>query len=247
MRIFANCVEAIKELPREVFTRGVTATDATIQGVNIAGNKEFEQKEVVGMAYTINNLTDKDQMLEHASKIFGKTHLRKDIVERWMQNIFSDNFVYEDWWLMDPYTKKYFEDFCNEGTAENPKTAYTYAQRIMPQIQGVINRLKKNVYARGAYIAVHQDEDIHKIGHRIPCTLSYGFSVRNSLEGNKLSMFLHMRSQDLCNFMALDIYKAIALLEYVAKELNLKVGKLICYVDSLHAYNRDIKDVTIKW
>ena len=56
-----------------------------------------------------------------------------------------------------------------------------------------------------------------------------------------------MRSQDLVNFMTLDLYKAILFLEYVAKELNVKTGKLIVYVDSLHAYFKDVPDKSITW
>ena len=246
MRIFKNCSEMIKEIPREIFTRGMNVMDKTVQGKIVTKDEGFEQKELYGVAYTINDLSDKEDMLDIARNYFKKTHLCKEIGDEWINNIFSGNTEYESWWMMDSYTKEYFKKFCNEGTEENPKTSYTYAERIFPQIESVIKRLKENIYARGAYIAVYDSRDVERIGRRIPCTLSMGFSVRNSLEGNKLNLFLHMRSQDAVNFMTLDIYKAIRILEYVAESVEVKVGKLICYVDSLHAYKKDIPE-NIQW
>jgi thymidylate synthase len=246
MRIFRNCKEMIKELPREVFTRGVIAHDNTCQGKDVSGNKDFEQKEIIGVAYTINDFSDRDEMLKIASEMFGKTHIRKEVALKWVDDMLHNDSLLETWWFEDEYTKKYFYDFCNEGTIENPKCAYTYGNTIIPQLKPLLERLRKNKFAKGAYISIFGKEDVAKIGRRVGCTLSYGFRVINGLD-DKLVMFLHMRSQDLCNFMALDIYKASCLLEYVAKELNIKPGKMICYIDSLHAYYRDIKDKDITW
>lgn len=247
MRVFKNCSEAIKELPREVFTRGIIAEDSTIQGKNISGQKDFQQKELVGVAYTINDFSDRDEMLKIASETFGKTHIRKDIALQWIDDMLHNESLVEKWWFMDEFTTKYFWDFCNEGTKENPTCSYSYGNTIIPQFPGLLNRLKSNLYAKGAYLSVFGHHDVEKLGRRIGCTLCYGFRVNRNIDGNKLNIFVHMRSQDLCNFMALDIYKASGLLEYFAKELDVSPGKIICYVDSLHAYYRDIKNKDIIW
>jgi len=235
------------ELPREVFTRGKKCEDKTLQGKDISGQEDFLQKEIYGVAYVINNLSDKGDMLEIASDIFGKNHINKIVGDAWFKDMLSNNFDYETWWFLDEYTKQYFKDFCNEGTDENPKCSYTYAKYIIPQLPFVIKRLKQNKYSRGAYISIFGENDVEKIGRRVGCTLSYGFSCRKTLDGDKLNLFLHMRSQDCANFMALDIYKAALLLEHVAKEVGVKVGIMTCYVDSLHLYQRDIKNMNITW
>jgi len=247
MRQFKNCVQLIKELPREVFTRGIIAQDTTNQGKIVDATGDFEQKELYGTAYTLNSFEDRDEMLDLAREMFGKTHLRKEVVLKWFDEMIHNDSLLETWWFEDPYTKEYFYDFCNEGTVEEPICSYTYGNKIIPQLPFLIKRLKNNIYARGAYITIFDNNDVSKIGHRVGCTLNYGFSVRNTLHGKQMNMFIHMRSQDLANFMSLDIYKASLLLEYVAKEIGVDTGKIICYVDSLHLYKRDIKNLNITW
>lgn len=244
MRIFKNCKQLIQELPREVFTRGQTVMDKTVQGKVVTKDEGFEQKELFGMSYMINSFEDKDEMLQIARETFNKEHLTPEVAKQWFWDMLHNPTTKETWFDMTKYTREYFEKFCNENNSGH--SAYGYGERIIPQLDSLITRLKGNLYARGAYIALHDSRDIHRIGRRIPCTLSYGFAVRKTIDGDKMNMFIHMRSQDLVNFMTLDLYKAMLLLEYIAKELNVKTGKVICYVDSLHAYKKDVP-ANIQW
>ena len=244
MRIFKNFKQLIQELPREVFTRGQEVFDKSVQGKIVTQGEGFEQKELFGMSYMINDFSDRDEMMFLAQKMFNKEHLTKEVAEQWFWDMIHNPTTKETWFDKTQYTKEYFEKFCNENNSGT--SAYGYGERIIPQLDSLIKRLKGNLYARGAYIAMHDNRDIHRIGRRIPCTLSYGFAVRKTLAGDKMNMFLHMRSQDLVNFMTLDLYKATLFLESVAKEPNVKKGKLIVYVDSLHAYKRDVPS-SVTW
>lgn len=238
MRIFKNCEQAMRELPREVFTRGILVQDKTVQGKDVSDDKGFEQKELFGMAFVINNVSDKNRVLEVAKELFNKSHLNKEVGDQWVWDMLNNITTRETWWFKDEYLKEYFKKFCDDNNTG--ASAYGYGERIIPQLPFVIKRLKNNLYARGAYIALHDGRDVSRIGHRIPCTLSYGFSVRRTVHGDRLSIIVHQRSCDLVNFLALDIYKAISLLEHVAKEIDVLPGKLIMYADSLHAYLKDV-------
>lgn len=243
MRVFKNCKELIQEIPREIFTRGINVMDKTVQGKIVTKADGFEQKELYGFSYILNSFKDRDEMMQIAYELFSKEHLKKEVAEVWFSDMLTNQTLKENWWNTTEYTREYFNKFCKEAMGE---ASYSYGERIIPQIDSLIKRLTNNLYARGAYISIHDNRDIHRIGRRIPCTLSYGFSVRNTLNGNEMNMFLHQRSQDAINFMCLDIYKASLLLEYIAKKLNVKPGKMIVYVDSLHAYHKDVPK-EIQW
>lgn len=243
MRIFRNFKEYIREMPREVFSRGTDVMDKTVQGKIVTRSGGYEQKELYGVSFTINDLSDADEMMKIAKQLFKKEHLTSSIAKLWFKEMITNPTTKEKWWNQTKYTKNYFKNFCDEG---NGFSSYGYGERIIPQLNDVIKRLKTNLYSRGAYIAIHDSRDIHRIGRRIPCTLSYGFSVRNTLNGPRINLFLHQRSQDLINFASLDLYKATLLLNYVGKKIKVKPGKLIVYVDSLHSYHKDVPD-NIKW
>lgn len=244
MRSFKNCEEAMKELPREIFSRGVLVQDKTVQGKDVSADKGFQQKELFGMAFIINDISDKDRLLEIAKELFDKSHLSKEVGDQWVWDMLNNITTRETWFFKDKFSTEYFKKFCNEKNTG--ASTYGYGERVIPQLPFVIERLKHNLYARGAYIAVHDSRDVSRIGRRIPCTLSYGFSVRRTVHGDKLNIIVHQRSCDLVNFMALDIYKAISLLEHVAREVGVKTGKLIMYVDSLHAYLKDVPN-NLQW
>ena len=231
MRQFKNCVQMIKEMPREVFVRGIAARDASIQG-QIIDSKDFDQKELFGVAYIINNTNDKDEMLEVAKGMFKLEHIRKEVGDKWFDEMISNPTTKEEWWHLTNNTSEYHKKFCDYG---NGYSSYGYGAKIIPQLPGLFARLRGNIYARGAYITLFDSSDIWKIGLRVSCTLCYGFSVRKTLNGNEMTMIIHQRSCDLASFFALDVYKAIKLLEYVAGDVGVKSAKLKHFEDSLHS------------
>lgn len=236
MRIFNKCTEMYEETIRELFKRGQTVFDETVQG-KVVSETAFEQKEIINYSYMLTDFSDIDEMIVLAKKTCEKPHITSHIAEVWFDDMISNDSLKEEWWNETEYTKKYYKDFCDEG---NGNAAYSYGERVIPNLKFVIERLKKNIYSRGAVLNLFNREDHSRIGRRIPCTLSYHFIARKTIDGDKLNLVLTQRSCDMLNFFPLDIYKAYLLLKHVAKEVNVKVGYIIHNTTSLHCYKKDI-------
>jgi thymidylate synthase len=144
---------------------------------------------------------------------------------------------------MTDYTKKYFKDFCDEG---NGNASYSYGERIIPQLQSLITKFKKNRYSRGAVITMPSLDDINKVGRRVPCTSSYHFICRPTINGDKLNLIITQRSCDAINFFPLDFAKAVFFLNHIAKETGIDIGYIIMSISSLHIYAKDCPEV-YKW
>jgi len=239
MRVFNSCVDLINETTREVFSRGVIVFDKTVQG-KIVGREEYEQKELIGYSYRLTNFNDKVEMLDWARKTFNKSFLNKEIAEAWFKDFFNTNNP-DSWWIQNEELKKYWEEF---GIEEDGKFSYTYGQRLndFDQLNNLIKRLKLNLYSRGSIVYVGGREDCSMINRRIPCTIAYQFLVRKDYNKDKVNLIVYQRSCDLVNFFALDVYKAIRLLEYISNKLNLEPGFMIHFIGSLHCYKKDVPE-----
>lgn len=239
MRIFQSATELYEETFRELFKRGQTVFDKTVQGKKV-DIKDYEQKEIISYNYRIDNFNDLDDMMAKAKEKFKKEHLTSHAAEVWFKDMVENTSLTEKWWFEFDSMEQYFMKFCNEGTKKKPKAAYGYGERIVPKVNKLISRLQNNIYSRGSVINIFESKDLGRRGRRIPCTLSYHFLCRNTLDGNKLNLIIHQRSCDMINFFPLDLYKAYLLLDYVAKKLNVKIGYIVHNIDSAHAYKCDI-------
>lgn len=236
MRIFNSSVEMLEETYRELWKRGQTVFDKTVQG-RVVAETEFEQKELVFYSFRVDDFSDMDLMIQKAKELFKKEHHTMKVAEQWLWDILNNNSLKETWWDMTEYTKKYFKDFCDEGSGN---ASYSYGERVIPQLDSLFKRLRNNKYARGAVIILPIPDDINRIGRRVPCSTSWHFLCRPTLSGDKLNLIVNQRSCDAINFFPLDFIKAVLLLKHVAKELNLDYGYIIMSIDSLHVYKRDI-------
>lgn len=97
----------------------------------------------------------------------------------------------------------------------------------------------------GAGLATYDDQTI-----RVPCTLGYHFMQR----GGYLSMRYYLRSCDVYRHLSNDAYFAAALMRWVCAELkrrtmegqvglNIRPGKLVMHIASLHAFHGDKKKI----
>lgn len=242
MRMYSSCVEMYDETFREIWKRGQTIFDKTVQG-KIVSEQEYEQKEIVFYAYRLDAFNDVEQMLIKAKETFEKEHLTIDVAKAWFNDMIYNCTLKEEWWNLTEYSKDYFEKFCKEETG---LASYSYGERIMPQLEGLFERLSKNIFSRGAIIIMPNQEDINKIGRRVPCTVSYHFIARPTIDGIKLNLIVNQRSADAINFFPLDLAKSYLFLEWVCKTLKIDMGYIIHSVDSLHVYAKDIPN-KYKW
>lgn len=238
MRIFNSCVEMIDETYREIWKRGQTIFDRTVQG-RIVKEQLYEQKELIFYSFRVDKFDDIELMLKKAKSMFNKDHMTLAVANAWLKDMLENQTLHENWWDLNENTKKYFKEFCDEG---NGNASYSYGERIIPHLQNVINRLKGNIYSRGAVISMFTPDDSQKIGRRIPCTVSYHFFARPTLQGNKLNLIVNMRSADAINFFPLDFVKSYLFLKYVAEQVGVDIGYVIMSIDSLHVYALDVPE-----
>ena len=234
MRIFENCLEAINEITRDVFSRGLIVFDQTVQA-KIVTKEEYDSKELIGYGYILKSGCDKNEMLNWARNTFNKPHLTPEYAEAWFQDMIRGTPDNPDpsWTFWPEYWTQFMDS--------NKKLSYAYAERMSSTLPNVIDALKKSRYRRGATIPIFTPIDTNRIGkERIPCSISYSFYVRPGTFYDLLTLVYFMRSSDLCNFFPIDVYRALRLKEYVAEELKVVPGDLIHFIGSLHAFRKDV-------
>ena len=113
---------------------------------------------------------------------------------------------------------------------------------VIPEI---LSLLREDPDTRKAVIPIfnggQNDDTMYYDGtKRIPCSMYYGFLIRDNAKGEKqLNMTYHQRSSDFITHFGNDVYLAWKLMNYVADNLKIKPGNLIHTIDSLHVYKKD--------
>ena len=135
--------------------------------------------------------------------------------------------------------KDVWSEYIHDG-----KLAYTYNEMLWNnnQLGKVIDRMLKDPDSRQLWVSLwnpNKDPDLLGGVSRVPCSLGYGFQVR---EG-KLNMHYVMRSCDFATHFCNDVYLAIKLLEWVSNMTGFPVGNFTHTMFSVHVYNKDIKGV----
>ena len=136
-------------------------------------------------------------------------------------------------------------DMWQKFTEKNQgKFAYTYSERMARQLPIIIDTLKKDSGTRQAVLSIWdpvQDLQESRLGggQRIPCSLLYQFTIRY----DSLDCMYIMRSNSFFEHHVIDLYGAIGLMEYVAKECGVKVGTLTFVCGSLHAFQWSLEKV----
>lgn len=103
------------------------------------------------------------------------------------------------------------------------------------QIDNVIKVLTESKTSRRAVIQLFDASDIAQRFASIPCTCTLQFIVR----GERLHMFVTMRSNDAFIGLPHDIFAFTMLQELVARSVGVKLGEYKHCAGSLHLYERD--------
>ena len=221
MRIYANCVEAITDIGRELKKCGTVVHTQTYQNKDISQDSNFETKELEAFQFCIINTDDKDEM--------PNIHLP---------------------WLKDEFYERVYNGPINPGKAylHRPEVweqflvgrhfDYTYSERLWWQLDAVRDELIKHPETRQAIVEIHNNhEDLYSLGgkKRIPCSMFYQFLKRDG----KLDIIYVMRSSDFSTHFQNDIWLADELRRMFAESLEIPIGKFIMVVSSLHIYRKD--------
>lgn len=228
MRIYTNWDECYNEVLRDLAEMGIVVRPKTMQDKNVEGNPDYETKELQNYSYTL--LDPKSQTIT-------------GVVQPWADAEFKEriDFIHypinpgEAWKLR----KDVWSEYIHDG-----KLAYTYNEMLWNnnQLGKVIDRMLKDPDSRQLWVSLwnpNKDPDLLGGISRVPCSLGYGFQVR---EG-KLNMHYVMRSCDFATHFCNDVYLAIKLLEWVSNMTGFPVGNFTHTMFSVHVYNKDIKGV----
>lgn len=233
-RVFANCLDAIREIDRELKVSGITVDVNHYQNRVLTGDERLT-KELMGVSFTISKpLEKREEMLNFIFKDDSKKILNyceqefKDRISPTPLNPGNSYKIRPDMW----------HKFMNDN-----KFDYTYSERMYDKVNKIKEILEEDKHSRQAILQIFHPNDINKAGGqtRIPCSVDYQFMIRN----NRLYLIYHMRSNDYFGHHAIDIYLAGSLLKNMTEALQnkyptLKSGSLIFFCASLHAYKWDL-------
>lgn len=227
MRIYVDWPECYEEVKRDLAEMGILVKPKTMQDKIIENNEAYETMELQNYSYSLLN---------------AKSNAITRVVQPWADAEFEERInpagninPGEAWKLREDVWTEYLHD---------GKMAYTYNERIMfnNQLNKIIKRLKEDRDSRQLWLSIWNPAiDPDKLGgvSRVPCSLGYNFQFRDG----KLNMHYIMRSCDFNTHFINDVYLAIKLLEYVAKECGMEVGSFTHTMFSLHVYRKDISNV----
>jgi len=234
-RIYENCKDAIEETERELFEMGLEVSGYSYQDKVVEGNDDFTTKELQAYSFDVMS-PDPAEALQCVERWYGNT------VRTWVEAEFEER--------VDPtgrgqnpgnawrIRKEVWEQFL-ENTG---RFAYTYSERMSPQLPPVIRELKAHPSSRQAIIELHSNVyDLPRLGglRRIPCSMFYQFLIRNGA----MDCIYVMRSSDFLTHFVDDLTLAILLQDYfrVQVDRSLAMGKFSMFVSSLHAFKKDLR------
>lgn len=240
MRIYTNWKECYDEVLRDLAEMGIVVRPKSMQDKIIEGNEEYATKELQNYSYTL--LSARSDMITGVSQPWADKEFEERITDPWIRN--SDGEKVQFLGFINPgkaweSRREVWDEYIHDG-----KMAYTYNEMIWKndQCTKVLERLKVDPDSRQLWISLwNPEKDPDFLGgiSRVPCSLGYGFQVRDG----KLNMHYVMRSCDFVTHFRNDVYLAIKFLEWVASKTGYKVGNFTHTMFSLHIYNKDIKGV----
>jgi len=246
MRIYSDCRDLMSEMGRELNSYGQVVKPKTYQNKVIEGIDDFITKEIICQQYCLTSLKNVDYL-------FVYTKAKEWADAEFLERIDPDetyNNPGEAWKLREDMWEQFLV-----GTNDR-HFDYTYCERInqpvlfngtrMTKLEAIIQLLKTDPGTRKAVLSIYGigphdfDSDYYAGEHRIPCSMYYDFLIRWNARGEKqLNIVYHQRSSDFCMHFGDDVYLAWRLMEYIAREINIKPGYLYHTIDSLHAYKKD--------
>jgi hypothetical protein len=256
MRIYSNMLEAVREVERDLAEMGIVAHPQTMQDKHIGDDAGYATKELQAYSFQItDNEYSPDEHSEVIGYFFGNTdgtwrrilnYLETEHMERTCGQQANPGTAY----LQRP---EVWNEFLHDG-----KFAYTYSERIAPQLTRMIHELSVNPDTRQAIINIHSNikpfedygnergtvmgsVDMSNMGGggRIPCSMYYQLMVRNG----KVDLIYTMRSCDFKTHFPIDICLASRMQNHVAAALGRPVGRFTFFAGSLHVYQKDVTEV----
>jgi hypothetical protein len=265
MRIFNTLSAAGREIERDIFEMGIDVHPQTMQDKLVANDAAYNTKELQAYGFKLHNHTpDTGDMAKFVSIVMtgdreGKPTGRTDAVCDYITREHQDRICGIP---MNPgrsyvARKGIWEEFLHDGLF-----AYTYSERMTPQVMRILQELTDKPDTRQAIINIHSNiaptlgmtrlgtgalyhvvqrsADMMNMGGtgRIPCSMYYQVMIRNS----KVDLIYTMRSCDFLTHFAVDISLAVLLQKWFAENLGKPIGNFTYFTGSLHAYAKDLAE-----
>jgi len=261
MRIYSTPLEAVREVERDLWEMGVRVHPQTMQDKDIHDDPNYETIEMQGYAFKIVNWQWNNPgiavMVNYVltGKLKGAPATTYKQVMDYIEQEFSDRVSGEQ---LNPGNAwearaELWNEFMHGG-----QFAYTYSERITPQLPSIIAELKSKPDTRQGIITIHsnicaldvtppdgpanivqQGRDLCNMGGggRVPCSMFYQIMRRNK----RLDLIYVMRSCDYLVHFPVDIALALRLQHYFAQSCDIPMGTFTYFAGSLHAYRKDMK------
>lgn len=244
MRIYQNLYEATKETQRDLHEMGTIVRLKTFQNIDVSDNElRSVTKEITGHTFRIEDPYD-DVKITDAYHLLFQDSVKINRLKDWVFYEFQERInpfgmvnPGEAWKIREEIWKDLF------SKELDGKFDYTYNERffILDQLPRIIEALRKDINSRRCVLQVYQwDKDIEGIEkmRRVPCSVDYSWLFRDG----KLNIFYHMRSCDFYEHFLNDMVLAGKLNRFIANQLEVGEGALIVYINSLHAYKKDLEE-----
>lgn len=240
MRIYKSCLEALKEVERDLAEMGIEYQSYSVQDKVVVDNDNYRTKEITHYGYTITDpLVELYEMVRYKKEKRYADWVQTEALERTSKHPVSNSRNPGDAWQLYP---DLWKEFIHDG-----HFSYTYMERWREQLPYVIDELERHPTSRQVMITMydrHQDMMHWGGSMRVPCSMTYNFLIR---EG-KLIMCYTQRSCDFYQFFQADMFCSIWLMKHVVEELNRRgvavhVGKFTHFISSLHAFKKDLKEI----
>lgn len=251
MRIFSNAYELMSESMRDCWEMGTLVKPKSYQNKRIEGNEDFQTKEIICYQYCLTSL-DKEKYL-YLFDIRSKEWVREELQERVFNPLsigipgnVNPGEAYKlraDVWqqfLVNGHFDYTYNERLRYGWTDSK--GINHSDRVWDVLSKVISELRDNPDTRQAVLPIFHATDVKHIGgeQRVPCSMYYDLLIRDSTKGGKqLNICYHQRSSDIVTHFGNDVALAFKLMEYVAKELEIRPGYLYHTIDSLHCYKKD--------
>lgn len=240
MRIFASCYSAISEIARDLQELGVRRTTSTMQDLIVAGDENYDTKELINYSFSVSNFHDADLLFDIPQDgMDAKVWVGVEFLERVDPRFINPGDAY-----------KLRPELWNQFLVRHKgKFAYSYNERIRTQLVSIIKALRADINTRQAILSIWNPSiDCQRIlVDRVPCSLFYHFITTTVGGKRKLNLIYSMRSCDFVTHFCNDLWLAYRMLDYVHLEVSKGMpdssivdrGDVIMNISSLHVYKKD--------
>jgi len=234
MRLYSSVVEAVKEIERDLMEMGINNHSRSVQDLNVASDPQYDSKELTGYGYCITKFDDLSNLLSLVSGEKERERISDYCINELLDRVsglpFNPGMSYR-------FREEYWSKFLHGN-----KFSYTYSERFCDQIFRLVSELKESPGSRQCILTVydkHNDTKNWGGKERIPCSMYYQFMRRRISGKDKLILIYTMRSCDYYTHFFIDIWLAIELGHWVAKQIGSELHSFTHFIGSLHAFAKD--------